>query len=145
MLKIVVIFIAVIILAIALPAVTLGVFDFRTDVIEETFVFDTAAAETNQTVQLAEDLWDASVAYATVVSNDTTEVPTTDSYTKATQALIITDLIASTGHILVVTYNTEGLSGLTGAEEGVTALPLAIIVSIIILPLILVYALLRGR
>ena len=143
--KVVVIFIAVIILAIALPAVTTGVFDFRTDIIEEEFVMDTAGGVTNTTVQLGEPLWDASVAYAQVSSNDTTETPTTNSYTSATRALIITNLNAGTGHILTVSYNTEGLSGYTGAEAGVTKLPLAVVVSIVILPLALLVLLFLRR
>ena len=133
--KIAVIFVGIIILAIALPTVTGGLFDFRTDTLEETFIFDTAGAETNQTVQLANGLWDGSVAYVDVSSNDTSEIPLPNSYNATTRDLTVTNILASTGHILTIEYQTSGLSQYTGAEEAATKIPLAVVAAVIILPL----------
>jgi len=136
--KIAAIFVGIIILAITLPAITGGLFDFRTDTLEEAFVFDTAAGETNQTVQLAEELWDGSVAYADIASNDTSEIPLPTSYNETTRGLLVTNILASTGHILTVEYNTSGLDEYAGAEVGATKIPLAVVAAVIILPLALI-------
>ena len=135
--KIAVIFIGIFILAIMLPAVTGGLFNFRTDTLEEVFTFYTAAGETNQTVQLGANLWDDSVAYADVSSNETSEIPTTTSYNLTTRSLLVTNLLASTGHILTVTYSTPGLEEYTGAEDTATKIPLAVVAAVIIMPLAL--------
>lgn len=136
--KITVIFLGIIILALALPAIPGALMDFRTDTFDETFLETTAAAVTNTTVQLAEPLWDDSVAYATVVSNDTTEMPTPNSYNTTTRQLTITNLNANTSHILTVTYDSSGLDDYAGAEAGVKSVPTAIMASVIILPLALI-------
>ena len=135
--KIAVVFLAIFILAIALPAVTTSLFDFRTDTIEEEFAVATGGAVTTAAVILASPLWEGSVAYATVASNETTEVPTTSAYNETIDELTIANLNASTGHLLTVTYQTAGLTDYSGAEEGVTKLPVAVVAAVIILPLAL--------
>lgn len=136
--KIAVVFLAIIILAIALPAVTTSLFDFRTDTIEEEFAVATGGGVTNTTVILASPLWDGSVAYADVVSNETTEVPTTTAYNETIKELTVANLNAGTGHLLTVTYQTSGLTDYSGAEEGVTKIPMAVVSAVIILPLALI-------
>jgi len=143
--KIAVVFLAIIILAFTLPAITGSLWDFRTDSIEETFVKATGAGETNTTVQLAEPVWDGSVAYISIASNDTAEVPTVYSYNETTQVVIIDNLNASSGHILTVTYDTGGLDDYTGADTGTKSIPTAIVASIIILPLGLIVAYFFGN
>lgn len=138
--KIAVIFLAIIVLAFTLPAITGALFDFRTDSFTESFIETTAAAESNVTIQLAEPLWDGSVAYAAVSSNDTSEVPQPYSYNETTRALLVNGLNASTARLLTVTYSSGGLDDYTGAETGVVNIPTAIVVSIIILPLGLIVA-----
>ncbi len=136
--KIAVVFLGIFILAIALPAVTSSLFDFRTDSLEEEFAIATGGAVTTTAVVLANDLWEDSVARAAVTSNDTTEVPTTSAYNATIRELTIANLNPNTGHLLTVTYATPGLEAFAGAEEGVTKIPLAVVVSVIILPLALI-------
>lgn len=136
--KIAVVFLGIIIIALCLPAIPDALFDFRTDSVTDTFVEATGAGVYNTSVQLSEPLWDGSIAYADVASNDTSEVPTAGAYNSTTRALLVTNLNASAGHILTVTYDSAGLADYSGAETGVRNIPTAIVAAIIILPLALI-------
>ena len=135
--KIAVVFLAIIVLAFTLPAVIDALFDFRTDTVEEVFNVDTAVGVTNSSVQLAEDLWDGSIIHASISSNNTSEIPSANSYNVTTRNLLVTNLLANAPHILTVSYKSAGLTDYSGAEAGVKSVPTAIVAALIILPLVL--------
>lgn len=122
-----------ILLAIAASGILDATTDFRTDEYEEEFVGNTAVGVTNTTVQIGSSLWEDSLNYASVSSNDTDDSPALTSYNSTTRAVTVTGLAANTTRTITLTYKTAGLSDYSGAEDLSLHIPTIILAFIILI------------
>jgi hypothetical protein len=90
--------------------VTQGVYDFRTDVKEDEFRYETGAGVTVANVTLLKELFDDDQSTVDVISDDTDDTPVVVSYHSATRLLDISGLAQSTNRTLSVSYDFDALS-----------------------------------
>jgi hypothetical protein len=89
--------------------VSSAVYDFRTDVREDAFVVETAAAATTANVTLLRAIFDDdtdTIGYLSTIA----EIPVFGSYNTTTRQLNTTGLTANTSRTLTVNYDTNALT-----------------------------------
>lgn len=86
-----------------------GIKTWRTDgTTTQTALVTTAGGATSTNVTLTKDLYQASVAeVSSITSNDGDDTPVADTYTEATQVLLVTGLAESTTRTLTIVYYGE--------------------------------------
>ena len=120
--------------------ITSAVYDFRTDVREDAFSVDTAAAGTTANVTLIKAVYDNDTNTIGYVSS-IAETPVYSSYNTTSRQLLTSGLTGSTTRTLTVNYDTNALTH-SGAIDTlidwwpfiwfmlITAFPIAAIVAI---------------
>lgn len=136
----------VLLMAIALPAITGAVKSFRTDVISQDFTLSTAAGITTGNVTLSHALWNSDVTEVTRISSDnSTDSPVADNYTTSSKRLNLTGLAPNITRTLTVDYRSAGLSEYAGADQISTNIPGIVIGFAALIPLTALAALLISR
>lgn len=119
------------ILILLLPAMLLGIDQFRLTDQVDPFTADTGGAETTANVTLSQDLYNDETRNAEVTSNVTADAPIASSYVSATNVLTVTGLQADTAHYLTVTYKIDQLGDYYGAGAGAKVVPVLLILGIL--------------
>ena len=133
--------VAVIILAISLPAITEGVKSFRTDIIEQTFTVATAVGVTTANISLTHSLWNEDITEITrLTSDDSTDTPVADSYVAANKRVALSGLTANTTRAIEIDYSSAGLDDYAGADQASTNIPGITVGMFILIPLAVVAA-----
>lgn len=133
--------VVVLLLFLALPAITKGVVSYRTEVLTQSYSVTTGVSETTASVALSHTLWQNSVAYVTnLSSNSTDDSLLSDNYTAASKALNLTGLADNTTRLLSVSYRAGGLDEYPGADEVSTKIPGIVVGLFILIPLAFIVA-----
>jgi len=119
------------ILILLLPAMLLGVDQFRLADQVDPFAVDTGGGETSVDVTLSQELYGDETRNASITSNVTADAPIASSYVSATRVLTVTGLQASTAHYLTVTYKIDRLDDYWGAGAGAKVIPVLLILGIL--------------
>ncbi len=137
--------IAIFFIAFQLPTLFDAVTDFRTTELTEGYVVTTGGADTTATITLAKELFQGDIIYARTSSNVTLDVPSPQSYTSATRAVLVAGLQVSTTRMITVVYNTPKLGIYATADVSVSFFPAFLILLMITLPVIIIVAAVKGR
>ncbi len=117
------------IIILMLPAMLLGLDQFRLQDQVDPFVVNAGATSAN--VTLSQDLYNDETLNASISSNVTTDAPIANSYVSATNVLNITGLDSTLSHYLIVTYSIDSLSDYFGASAGAKVVPVLLILGIL--------------
>lgn len=90
--------------------VTEAIYDFRTDVREDSFSVTTGAV-TSANVTLVKEVYDDDTSTIELTSDNTSDSPTFSSYDTATRGLTVSGLSADTTRDLTVAYDVYALTG----------------------------------
>lgn len=138
--------VVVLVLAMMAPAIPAAVKSFRTDVIDQNFTVATGGGVTTANVSLSKPLWDANVSeVVTLSSSDADDATVASSYNGTGYLVTLTGLAENTTRTISMEYRTGGLNDYAGADTGITKLPSAVLMLIIIVPLALIVALFVKR
>ncbi len=91
--------------------ITAAVYDFRTDLKEDSIFFQAGAGVTGANVTLIKPLYNNDIATVSVLSDEQADTPVVTSYTSATRVLLVNGLAASTNRTLEVSYDYDALNG----------------------------------
>lgn len=128
--------VAVVILGLAMPAITDSVESFRTDILEQSYSVDTTVGANSANVSLSSALWNDNIAYVTSLSsNITSDAPVAASYNATSAVLLITGLADNTSRTITLSYKTAGLADYEGADTASTKLPGIVMGFLILIPL----------
>ncbi len=105
--------------------------DFQTENIDQNINVSTGVGVTTATMTLGSTVWNDSLAYLAISSNNSSDVPIATSYNVTSKALTVSGLSDNTTRILTISYKTNGLDEYRGVEQATTALPTVLIVGII--------------
>ena len=119
------------IIILLLPAILLGLDQFRLADQVDPFAVDTGVGETSAIVTLSQDLYGDETRNASITSNVTADAPIASSYASATNSLNVTGLQASTSHYLTITYSIDRLGDYLGAGAGAKVVPVLLILGIL--------------
>ena len=86
-----------------LPITTL-IYDFRTDLREDTFAYETGGGVTTGNVTLFKPVYENDTDTIDIVSDESDDSPLYSSYNTTSRRLAFTGLVASENRTLVVTY-----------------------------------------
>lgn len=127
----------------ALP-LTEVVYDFRTDLHEDSFSVSTAVGVTSANVTLSHFIYAAdnsTLGFASSIS----EAPGLSAYTAATKTVLVASLTANATRTLEVTYEADALPGLSSLDKLLDVVPMFWIVMIIAFPVAALLAIFLGR
>lgn len=96
--------------------ITEGIYDFRTDVKDDTFYIVTGAGDTTANVTLLKEVYDDDVSTISVTSDFSGDIPTLVDYHTATRVTDINGLLISANRTLTVEYDYDALNP-SGAIE----------------------------
>jgi hypothetical protein len=106
-----------IILAVAilfLLPITQGIEDFRTDLRENEFFYETGGGVTTANVTLLKELYEDDTSEVAILSDDSDDIPVLVEYHTATRILDISGLAQSTNRTLTVSYDIDALEPSSG-------------------------------
>jgi len=122
-----------------------GIYDFRTDVREDSFSVTTGVGETTADVVLVKELYDDDISTVTALSDNTTDTPTADAYNTGTRALTVGGLQAETSRGLTVSYDVYALTGGGAIDTLISRYDLIWIICLIAFPAVALAAIFVGR
>lgn len=93
-----------------LMPLTMAVYDFRTDVREDTFSVDTGVGVTSGNVTLIKPVYDDDTSTIDVSSDLATDIPVFNTYNTTSRQTNFTGLTANTTRILTVSYDVDALN-----------------------------------
>jgi hypothetical protein len=91
--------------------VTDAVYDFRTDVKEDSFYYSTGVGVTVANVTLTKALYNDDQSTASAISDYSTDLPVVAGYHTSTRVLDLTGLAGNYTRTLTVSYDFDGLGG----------------------------------
>ena len=125
--------------------ITAAIYDFRTDVQEDTFTSDTAVGQTTENVTLSEVLYDNDTQTIDILSSISGDVPAYASYNGTTRLLGISGLSANTTRSLTVSYDVDALAGSDAINNLLDIVPWIWMLCIIVFPMAALAAIFIGR
>ncbi len=90
---------------------TAAIYDFRTDVQEDTFASATGGVETTDNVTLSVELYDDDIQTIDILSSLATDIPAASSYNSTNRVLTVGGLSANTTRSLTISYDVSALVG----------------------------------
>lgn len=103
--------------------ITPGVYDFRTDVKDDTFWIEEDGATTTANVTLLKSVYDDDVSTISVTSDLFTDSPAVAGYHTATRVVDITGLTISQNRTLTVAYDYDALNASDAIANILDVLP----------------------
>ena len=125
--------------------VSAGIYDFRTDVREDSFNVTTGVGETTADVVLVKSLYDDDISTVTALSDNATDTPTVDSYDTATRALTVGGLQADSSREITVSYDVYSLTGGGAIDTLISRIDLIWLICLIAFPAVALAAIFVGR
>lgn len=110
-------------------------YDFQTDVRSDTFVANTAPADTSAAVVLWESLYNNDLTTISFTSNVSSDAPVANSYNSTTKSLLVTGLTSNQSRSLLVNYDVDALNTSTALSNVISNTPLMWLLIIIALPI----------
>ena len=103
--------------------ITDSIYDFRTDLQEDTFASDTAVGVTTANVTLSKVLYDSDNQTIDILSSLSDDAPAFSSYNVTSRLLGISGLSANTTRVLTVTYDVDALSASNAISNFLDVVP----------------------
>ena len=124
--------------------ITEAIYDFRTDLREDTFSTETGAG-TTANVTLLDDLYDDDLGSVDIDSDLATDHPLPNSYNATSQVLNVSGLTATSNRTLDITYDIDALSGNDAINAVADILPFIWMLCIIAFAPAALFAIFTGR
>lgn len=122
-----------------------AIYDFRTDLREDTFSATTGVGESSTNVVLVKQIYDDDVTTLAFASNVTADNPAYSSYDSDTRALAVSGLTANTTRSLAVDYDVAAFSNNAAIAIFLDRLPFIWVVCVIALVPAALVAIFIGR
>lgn len=119
------------IIILLLPAMLLGIDQFRLVDQVDPFTATPGAGITAANLTLSQELYNDETRNASVTANVTEAAPIASSYVSATKVLLVTGLVSEVPHYLTVTYKIDRLGDYYGAGAGAKVVPVLLILGIL--------------
>ena len=123
---------------------TLLIYDYRTDVEEDSFTVATGIGVTTTDVVLTEELYDDDID-SIEFDSSISETPATSSYTSLTRTLAVASLTANTTRLLTVSYDKSAFDQSGAIGTLVDRIPFIWLAMVIALPPAAIVAIFLGR
>lgn len=127
-----------------LPLTSL-IYDFRTDLRTDEFVYATGGAETTANVTLGKPVFDDDTQTIDILSSLGTDVPVFSSYNITTRIVDMTGMTANTSRTISVSYDIDSLEGSDAINIIVDRVPFIWLLVIISLPVAGLFAIFTNR
>lgn len=114
--------------------ITPAVYDFKTDVRQDSFTTPTAVGATTANVVLIKELYDDDVMTISLASDLATDVPAVVSYNATNRALLVSGLTDNTTRGLVVDYDVDSLNASPAIATFIDYIPWFVLLMVILLP-----------
>jgi len=125
--------------------ITVAVYDFRTDIQEDTFTSDTAVGQTTENVTLTQELYDDDTSTIDILSSLSDDAPAYASYNGTSRLLGISGLSENTTRTLTVFYDVSALVGNDAINNLLDIVPWIWMLCIIAFPMAAIAAIFIGR
>lgn len=112
-----------------------GIYNFRTDVKEETRTVITGAGDTTASLVLSKPVYQDDASTIEVLSSIDTDTTVIDSYTPATRTLALSGLDSDASRELSISYDVNALQWHTAFDTMLTYVPFIWIVILIAFPI----------
>lgn len=125
--------------------VTMAIYNYRTDVREDSFNYETGGAETTANVSLHTPIYDDDTNTVTILSDLATDIPLFASYNATTRLLDMTGMTVASNRTIRVSYDVNSLADHDALDTFIGWIPFIWIILISIMPMAGIYAIFRGR
>lgn len=125
--------------------VTQAVYDYRTDVREDSFNYETGGAETTANVSLHTPIYDDDTDTVTILSDLATDIPLFSAYNTTNRLLDMTGLTVASNRTLRVSYDINALVTNPALSTLMDWLPYIWLILICVMPMAGIYVIIRGR
>ena len=123
--------------------VTGAVYNYRTDVREDSFNYETGGAETTANVSLHTPIYDDDTDTVTILSDLATDIPLFSAYNTTTRLLDMTGLSVAANRTLRVSYDINSLADHDSLDAFIGWIPFIWIVIIAVMPMAGIYVVIR--
>ena len=137
-----IVFITVVLLM--LP-VTRAIYNYRTDVREDLFNYETIGAEVTANVTLHSPVYDNDTNTISILSDLATDIPLFSAYNTTTRLLDITGMTLTSNRTLRVCYDINALIDHDSLDAFIGWLPLIWILMVCVMPVAGIYAIIKRR
>ena len=125
--------------------VSRAIYNYRTDVREDSFNYETGGAETTANVSLHTPIYDDDTNTVAIFSDLATDIPLFAAYNTTTRLLDMTGLVVASNRTLRVFYDVNSLADHDALDTFIGWIPFIWIILICVMPLAGIYAIFRGR
>lgn len=125
--------------------ISAAIYDFRTDLREDTFTSPTGVGVTTANVTLLKPVYDDDTETIDFLSDLATDIPAYSSYNSTSRQLGISGLTANTTRILTVSYDIDALQGSDAINTVCNIIPYIWMLCIIAFPMAALLAIFTGR
>lgn len=122
-----------------------AIYDYRTDVREDSFNYETGGAEVTANVTLHTPIYDNDTDTITILSDLATDIPLFFAYNTTTRLVDITGMTAASNRTLRVSYDINALADHDALDGFIGWLPLIWILMVCVLPMAGIYAIIKRR
>jgi len=127
--------------------ITSAIYDFRTDVQEDSFLSNTGVGQTTDNVTLSHILYDDDTSTIDILSSISDDDPaySSSSYNSTAHQIGIEGLSANTTRTLTVSYDVDALGGSDTINALADRVPWIWLLCIISFPMAALFAIFKGR
>ncbi len=125
--------------------ITDAVYNFRTDVREDTFISATAAGDTTANVTLFKPVYLNDTSTIDLLSSLSSDTPTYSSYNITTRLLGVSGLTSNVSRTLTVDYDVDALNASSALNTILDKIPWIWILMILSFPIAALIAIFTGR
>jgi len=124
---------------------TTAIYDFRTDLREDTFNNTTGVGETTANLTLFKPIYDDDTGTVGILSSISTDTPLYSSYNATSRLLGMTGLADNSTRVLTISYDIDALEGSDAINTIMDIIPFIWMMVIIAFPMAALYAIFTGR
>ena len=120
-----------------------AIYNYRTDVREDSFNYETGGAETTANVTLHSPIYDDDTDTIDILSDLPTDIPLFSAYNATTRLLDMTGLTVASNRTLRVSYDINALAEHDALDDFIGWLPLIWILMVAVMPIAGVYTVIK--
>lgn len=122
-----------------------AIYDFRTDLREDSFNYTTGIGETTANVTLHKAIYDSDTDTMALTSDLPTDLPLLVSYNVTNRLVVLSGLIANTARTLGVSYDINALEDNEALDTFLGWIPYIWLILVACLPIAAIYSIIKSR
>lgn len=123
--------------------VTRAVYNYRTDMREDSFNYETGGAEATANVSLHTPIYDNDTNTITILSDLATDIPLFAAYNTTTRVLDMTGMTLAANRTIRVSYDINALADHDALDTFIGWIPFIWIILIAVMPMAGIYVVIR--